>query len=80
MSPDVIAVSVISDYQLLLSYENGEQRRFDMKYYLTKKPFNRLLKDNLFFSVHVAYGTVAWTEHIDMSPDTLYLRSVPVEK
>ena len=28
----------------------------------------------LFMRAHVAHGTVVWTEEIDLSPDTLYLR------
>jgi hypothetical protein len=30
--------------------------------------------------VHVAHGTVAWTDEIDLSPDTLYLRGLPWEE
>lgn len=37
-------------------------------------PAYRVLKQTGKFALaHVANGTVAWTDEIDMSPDTLYL-------
>jgi hypothetical protein len=43
---DVVSVAAQEDYTLLLVFENGERRRFDMKPLLDKKPFSRL-KDSL---------------------------------
>lgn len=74
ISPDIITVSIMDDYQLLLTYENGERKQFDMKPYLDKKPFNQLLQNNLFYSAHVSYGTVEWTEDIDMSREYALLK------
>ncbi|HON91173.1 MAG TPA: DUF2442 domain-containing protein [Sedimentisphaerales bacterium] len=38
----VISVAAQEDYTLLLVFENGQQRRFDMKPPLEKKPFCKL--------------------------------------
>jgi hypothetical protein len=74
---DVVAVKALPNYQLDLTFENGEQRRFDMNRLMDLKPFNRL-KDNSFFGAHIAYGTVVWPGTIDIAPETLYADSVPL--
>ena len=75
---DVVAVKALPDYQLDLTFENGEQRRFDMRRLMDRKPFNRL-NNNSFFGAHVDYGTVVWPGNIDIAPETLYDLSVPID-
>ena len=75
---DVVKVVAHADYTLDLEFENGERRRFDMTPYMEKKPFIRL-KGPLFTKAFIDYGTVVWPGEIDIAPETLYDRSVPVE-
>ena len=75
---DVVKVEVGVDYALLLEFENGEKRVFDMRPYLDKKPFNRIKDAPLFVQASVDYGTVVWPGNIDIAPETLYDLSVPV--
>lgn len=75
---DVIKVEVGADYALLLEFENGEKRIFDMRPYLDKKPFVRIKDAVLFAQAKVDYGTVVWPGNIDIAPETLYDRSVLV--
>lgn len=75
---DVVAVEAQADYSLLLEFENGERRIFDMLPYLDKKPFVRLKDSPLFALASVDYGTVVWPGEIDIAPETLYDRSRPV--
>lgn len=77
---DVIRVKPLPNYQLGLTFANDEVRVFDMTAYLHKKPFNRLTENNRFMSAHVDYGTVVWEGNIDISPETLYDRSVPSDQ
>jgi hypothetical protein len=77
---DVIHVVPMQNYQLKLTFANHEVRLFDMTRYLHKKPFNRLVEQNRFMSAHVDYGTVVWEGNIDISPETLYDRSVPLDQ
>lgn len=74
---DVIAVSVKPNYRLLLEFENGEKRQFDMLPYLDRKPFASLKDSPLFDLAFVDYGTVVWPGNIDIAPETLYDRSTP---
>ena len=74
MTPDVIAVRALPDYALLAQFATGEWRRFDMRAFLDYPAFAPLQDAALFQRAHVQHGTVAWTEEIDLSPDTLYLR------
>lgn len=75
---DVVSVEAKADYTLLLEFENGERRVFDMLPYLDKKPFMRLKGSPLFALASVDYGTVVWPGEIDIAPETLYDRSRPV--
>lgn len=74
---DVVKVEARPDYSLLLEFENGERRVFDMTPYLEKKPFAPLKGSPLFAKASVAYGTVVWPGDIDIAPETLYDRSRP---
>lgn len=73
---DVIRVRTESNHILILEFENGEEREFDMLPYLAKQPFRRLKDSPLFSKAYIAHGTVAWPGNIDIAPDTLYSRSL----
>ena len=73
MTPDVVRVTTLPNFGLQVELENGESRRFNMQPYLTYPAFASLAEDGLFEKAHVQNGTVAWTDEMDVSPDTLYL-------
>lgn len=74
----VTQVKPLPDYKLFLEFETGEQRIFDVTPYLEKGVFAQL-KDLERFNLAIAcYGTVEWPGDIDISPETLYRRSIPV--
>lgn len=75
---DVTSVETTADYGLLLTFENGERRRFDMAPLLQRKPFVELQPQQRFAQARVEYGTVVWPGDIDVAPETLYARSVPI--
>ncbi len=76
---DVIRVEAHPDYSLLLEFENGEKRLFDMAPYMDQKPWIRLKGTPLFERAFVSLGTVTWPGNIDIDPETLYELSQPVE-
>ncbi len=75
---DVVEVSVFPNYQLRLRFESGERRVFDMSPYMRKTPFDRIKDPAAFAKAYVALGTVVWPGEIDIDPETLYDRSLPV--
>jgi hypothetical protein len=74
---DVVSVTPQKDQTLLITFENQEKRRFDMKPYLGRMPFSILNNLPLFMKATVAYGTVTWPGNIDIAPETLYDCSEP---
>lgn len=80
MNPYVKSVKPQEDYCLLLIFENGEKRVFDLKPYFEKPVFKRLKNIALFKTARVVSGSVEWQGNVDLSYDTFYLESkVPKE-
>lgn len=75
---DVIAVKATADYRLVITFEDGQQRHFDMEPYIDQPPWNRLQQQQIFTQAYVQHGTVAWPGNIDIDPETLYELSQPV--
>lgn len=75
---EVSEVKAFPDYKLGIVFDNGENRIFDMRPYLHYTVY-RCLENTAFFSLaRVDYGTVTWPGEIDIAPETLYNRSVPI--
>jgi hypothetical protein len=75
---DIVSVKPQPDFQLDLTFQNGELRRFDMRPLLAIKPWNRIASLNIFERARVDYGTVVWPGDIDIAPETLYDDSIPL--
>lgn len=76
----VKAVTPQDNYQLLLTFENDEQRIFDMKPYLNVGSVFKALKDpDLFKTVRVCFKTIAWANNADIDPEILYPDSQKIE-
>jgi len=69
---DVINVQALPGHKLIMRFENGERRRFDMSPYMDQKPWVKLRESPLFYLAKVEYGTVVWPGEIDIDPETLY--------
>jgi hypothetical protein len=72
---DVVDVQVLQDYKLVVTFENGEVRLFNMLQYMDLKPYKKLKGSPLFRLAKVEYGTVVWPGEIDIAPETLYIES-----
>jgi hypothetical protein len=77
MVPKVIDVKPMQSHILLLEYENGEKRYFDVKPYCNSSFFSEILDWNYFVRVRLRNGTVEWPHEQDIAPETLYLESTP---
>jgi Protein of unknown function (DUF2442) len=74
----VTAVKANDNYSLDLTFNDGSTRIFDVKPYLDYEIFRELKELDYFKQVRVAFGTVQWPHEQDISPETLYIESVPV--
>jgi len=63
------------DYHLLLTFENGEKRRFDMNPYLNLGVFQELRNIADFNKVKISFDTIEWENEADMDPEFLYQNS-----
>ncbi len=79
MNPRPSKVQAMENYNLLVTFENGEQKIFDVAP-LLERPMYARLKNKGFFSLVKADGTcVYWNDDIDLCPDMTYEKSVSVE-
>jgi hypothetical protein len=72
----VKSVNPQDNYMLLLTFEDGERRRFDMKPYLDCGVFRTLRNREMFKTVRVCADSIAWQNDVDIAPETLYHNSI----
>ena len=68
----------IENYNLILTFENGEKRLFDMNPFLNKGVFNELRDVSRFNSVRISFDTIEWDNDADLDPEFLYNYSVKI--
>lgn len=74
----VIRVLANNDFTLELWFDDGAHRLFDARPYLDCGVFTRLKDPSKFMRAFVALDTVCWPGDLDIAPETLYDRSVPL--
>lgn len=76
----VKSVKSLDGYKLLLKFENNEEKIFDLSPYLDLGKFSELKDVSLFNSLTVSFDTIQWSNHLDLDPEFLYQKSIPVHK
>ena len=71
-SPKVIQVNVLDDFELLLEFENGERKVFDVKPYIHGDFMSELADKRYFSMVRPKDLSIAWPNGQDLCPDVLY--------
>lgn len=79
MNPRVKKVRPGKNFTLILVFDNGEKRIFDVKPYLDKGVFRELKNPQFFNSVRPFLGSIQWKNGQDLCPDMLYLDSIPAQ-
>ena len=74
--PKVLSVNAIEDYNLIITYDNGEKKLFDVKPYILGDWFGQLKDINIFKTVKPCGDTVEWSDGQDIAPHELYDLSV----
>jgi len=67
------------NYLLLLTFENGEKRHFDMKPYLDFGIFQELKDLRLFRTVKKSFDSIEWDNEADFDPEVLYQKSIRID-
>ena len=74
-----IKVKPLEQYRLLITFDNNEQRIFDVAPYLNDDFFAPLCNPSIFETAKINPLTVEWAGGIDICPDELYYNSKPLE-
>ncbi len=74
----VINVLALDNYKLLLTFENGEKKIFDVSPYLEIGKFSELKDNDIFRSVRVHFDSVEWANKLDLDPELLYTKGIRV--
>ncbi|MCL2513703.1 MAG: DUF2442 domain-containing protein [Oscillospiraceae bacterium] len=72
-----VGVKPLEKYKLLITFDNNEQRIFNVEPYLNDKFFSPLKSLPVFNSVKISPISIEWAGGIDICPDELYYNSVP---
>ena len=79
MYSGVKSVKPLADYKLLLVFDDGKKRVFDVTPWLTKGAFRELRDETVFRTARVSFDTVEWANGADLCPELLYAESVPID-
>ncbi len=71
----VIGVKPMDGYKLSLTFENNEQKVFDVSPYLEIGKFAELKDKTIFDSVKVSFDSIEWSNQLDLDPEILYEKS-----
>ena len=72
LQPKVTEVSPLKDHKLILTFNNGETRIFDVMPYISGDWYGKLINEDYFNSVHIAKRTIEWAGGQDIAPHELY--------
>ena len=78
LRPTANNVMVLDDYKLKISFDNGEERIFNAADLFNRKAFKPLKNITLFKQVKPNGISIEWPPDIDVCPDELYFKSVPL--
>lgn len=79
MFPRVKEVKPDSDYTIVITFDNNEVKRFDVKPYLSIGIFKQLQNESEFNTVKPVLGSIQWNGGQDFCPDMLYKESVSIK-
>ena len=74
------SVQAIPNYNLILTFQNGEKRQFDMNPYLTIGIFQELRDIAKFNTVRISFDSIEWENEADLDPEVLYQQSKKIEE
>lgn len=76
LRPTAVNVEARCDYRLIVEFDNGEKKEFDVEPYIKGNWYGQLRAWEYFKRVQTDGFTVVWPEGQDICPDELYELSV----
>ena len=75
LRPTVIKVIPANNYILVLEFDNGEKKQFDVKPYIKGTWYGKLNNITYFRSVKTNGFNIEWLDGQDICPDDLYFNA-----
>jgi hypothetical protein len=75
--PSIIKVDPLSDFSLIITFDNNEIRQLDMRPLLDFGIFRELSDLALFQTARVSFDAIEWDNEADLDPEYIYKNSVP---
>lgn len=72
LTPRVLKVEPLQDYQLYLKFEDGKEGTFDVMPYIKGSWFGELSDPTYFRQVRVSEQGIEWPNEQDIAPHELY--------
>ena len=82
MYPGVKSVTATDEHRLIIGFDNGDRRIFDVTPLLPIGRFRELASRQAFMTVRVAFDTIEWDNGLDLDPEYLYdhSKTLPCEQ
>jgi len=77
-TPISVQIASLSDYLLLIEFDDGETRYLDVKPFLERSWFLRLRDQDFFKKVHADGCSISWDGVIGISPEEVWHNSTVV--
>lgn len=72
LRPTAIRVEAVCAYKIMVEFDNGEKKSFDVEPYIKGEWYGRLRSFEYFKRVATDGFTVVWPDGQDICPDELY--------
>ena len=78
LRPTAVKVVPLSDHRVAVTFDNGQEKVFDVKPYIKGSWYGALMDEAFFKSVRVNGFSIEWADGQDICPDELWENSVPL--
>lgn len=81
VTPKIIEVKILEEYNIYLRYENGEEKVYNVEKLILENKFYRNLKDKeKFAKMKLVDITIEWEDGEDIAQEILYHDSISLEE
>lgn len=79
LRPTATQVSATENYEIIIEFDTGERKIFDVKPYIKGQWYQELADKSYFSAVFTNGYTVEWPHGQDLCPDEIYFNSRPLK-